>query len=159
MRARRQRNLSRHQKIFLQKCLSHKGYPPLWDGTIFGQVFGRGGMTKFSKWKVPLPGGQARRKKQLVSCVQLVIAPPPRGLIARSFEMRCTVPVPIPSDLATFKIPTPFSSCLRTFRSVALSIFGRPSFRPGREGRARSQSSVQARATAAPNWADDYARH
>src|SRR5262249_3605002 len=27
MRARRQRNLSRHQKIFLQKRLSHKGYP------------------------------------------------------------------------------------------------------------------------------------
>src|SRR5262249_17349323 len=25
-----------------------------------------------------------------------------------SCEMRCTVPVPIPSDLATFKIPTPF---------------------------------------------------
>jgi len=44
--------------------------------------------------------------------------------------MRCTVPVPIPSDLATFKIPTPFASCLRTFRSVALSIFGRPSFTP-----------------------------
>jgi hypothetical protein len=44
--------------------------------------------------------------------------------------MRCTVPVPIPSDLATFKIPTPFASCFRTFRSVALSIFGRPSFTP-----------------------------
>jgi hypothetical protein len=41
--------------------------------------------------------------------------------------MRCTVPVPIPNDLATFKIPTPFASCFRTFRSVALSIFGRPS--------------------------------
>src|SRR5215831_11969376 len=47
-----------------------------------------------------------------------------------SFEMRCTVPVPSPSDLATFKIPTPFASCFRTFRSVALSIFGRPSFAP-----------------------------
>jgi len=34
----------------------------------------------------------------------------------------------MPSDLATFKIPTPFASCLRTFRSVAPSIFGRPSF-------------------------------
>src|SRR5215813_9506510 len=42
--------------------------------------------------------------------------------------MRCTVPVPSPNDLATFKIPTPFASCFRTFRSVALSIFGRPSF-------------------------------
>src|SRR5262249_16237396 len=28
-----------------------------------------------------------------------------------SFAMRCTVPVPMPSDLATFKIPTPFASC------------------------------------------------
>jgi len=34
----------------------------------------------------------------------------------------------MPSDLATFKIPTPFASSLRTFRSVAPSIFGRPSF-------------------------------
>jgi hypothetical protein len=39
--------------------------------------------------------------------------------------MRCTVPVPSPSHFATFKIPTPFASCFRTFRSVALSIFGR----------------------------------
>jgi hypothetical protein len=31
-----------------------------------------------------------------------------------SFEMRCTVPVPIPRDLATFKIPTCFASCFRT---------------------------------------------
>jgi len=38
--------------------------------------------------------------------------------------MRCTVPVPMPSDFATFKIPTPFASWFRTFRSVALSIFG-----------------------------------
>jgi signal transduction histidine kinase len=40
------------------------------------------------------------------------------------------VPVPIPSDLATLRIPTPFASCFRTFRSVAWSIFGRPSFTP-----------------------------
>jgi hypothetical protein len=44
--------------------------------------------------------------------------------------MRWTVPVPMPSDLATFKMPIPFASCLRTFRSVAPSIFGRPSFTP-----------------------------
>jgi len=44
--------------------------------------------------------------------------------------MRWTVPVPMLRDLATFKIPTPFASCFRTFRSVALSIFGRPSFTP-----------------------------
>src|SRR6201990_2401486 len=44
--------------------------------------------------------------------------------------MRCTVPVPRPRSLAFFKIPVPFASCLRTFRSVALSIFGRPSLAP-----------------------------
>jgi len=27
----------------------HTKATPLWDGTIFGQVFGRGGMIKFSK--------------------------------------------------------------------------------------------------------------
>src|SRR6516225_4841463 len=42
--------------------------------------------------------------------------------------MRWTVPVPMPSDLATFKMPTPFASCFRTLRSAALSVFGRPSF-------------------------------
>jgi hypothetical protein len=47
--------------------------------------------------------------------------------------MRWTVPVPIPSDLATLKIPTPFASCFRTLRSIALSIFGRPSFKIGAE--------------------------
>jgi hypothetical protein len=44
-----------------------------------------------------------------------------------SCAMRWTVPVPIPSDLATFKIPMPFASSFRTLRSVVLSIFGRPS--------------------------------
>jgi len=38
------------------------------------------------------------------------------------------VPVPIPSDLATLKIQTPFAKCFRALRSAALSIFGRPSF-------------------------------
>jgi hypothetical protein len=63
---------------------------------------------------------------------QISRALPPRGLRAldktdgsgsfysSSFEMRCTVPVPSPSDLATFKIPSPFPSYFRTFRSVAL---------------------------------------
>jgi hypothetical protein len=37
----------------------------------------------------------------------------------------------MPSYLATFKIPMPFASCCRTFRSVAVSIFGRPND-PGR---------------------------
>jgi hypothetical protein len=43
----------------------------------------------------------------------------------------------MPSDFATFKIPTPFASCFRTFRSVALSIFGRPSFTPWATARLR----------------------
>jgi hypothetical protein len=47
-----------------------------------------------------------------------------------SFAIRWTVPVPMPSYLATFKIPMPFASCFRTLRSVVLSIFGRPSFKP-----------------------------
>jgi hypothetical protein len=47
-----------------------------------------------------------------------------------SFAMRWTVPVPMPSALATLKIPIPFASCFRTLRSVVLSIFGRPSFTP-----------------------------
>ena len=50
------------------------------------------------------------------------------SLYLSSFAIRWTVPVPMPSDLATFKIPRPFASCCRTFRSVALSIFGQQSF-------------------------------
>jgi putative SOS response-associated peptidase YedK len=49
--------------------------------------------------------------------------------------MRWTVPVPSPSDLATFKMPTPFASCFRTWRSVAPSIFGCPSFTERRKRR------------------------
>jgi len=40
--------------------------------------------------------------------------------------MRCTVPVPMPSDFATFKIPTPFASCFlgqKGDRSVAEALF------------------------------------
>jgi hypothetical protein len=54
-----------------------------------------------------------------------------------SCAIRWTVPVPIPSDLATFKIPMPFASCLRTLRSVVLFIFGRPSFTPWATARLR----------------------
>src|SRR6516225_3960104 len=39
--------------------------------------------------------------------------------------MRWTVPVPIPSDLATFKMPTPFASCFRTFRSGMVTCCAR----------------------------------
>src|SRR5215475_16100349 len=54
-------------KNFFAKTSFTQRLPPLCGRTIFGQVFVRGGMTKFSKWKVPLPGGQARRNKLLVS--------------------------------------------------------------------------------------------
>ena len=53
-----------------------------------------------------------------------------------SFAMRWTVPFPMPSDLAAFKIPMPFAGVC-TFRSVALSIFGRPSFTPWATARLR----------------------
>src|SRR5215831_13186182 len=84
-------------------------------------------------------------------------APPPGGrtynfttskkmavlLQPTSLDMRCTVPVPIPSDFATFKIPTPFASCFRTLRSVALSIFGRPSFAPRATAAARPRAPLR----------------
>src|SRR5262249_30294039 len=35
--------------------------------------------------------------------------------------MRLTVPVPIPSALTTFKIPTSFASCFRTLRCLSLA--------------------------------------
>ena len=50
-------------KNFFAKTSFAQRLPSLWDRTIFGQVFGRGGMTEISKRKVPLPGGQARRNK------------------------------------------------------------------------------------------------
>ena len=82
----------------------------------------------------PYRGGQSRGSSLLNGLMALGLASvhcsAPRALVARSFEMRWTVPVPMPSDLATFKIPTPFASCFRTLRSGVLSSFGRPSFTP-----------------------------
>ena len=43
-------------KNFFAKTSFTQRQPPLWDRTIFGQVFVRGGMIKFSKWKVPPTG-------------------------------------------------------------------------------------------------------
>jgi hypothetical protein len=49
------------------------------------------------------------------------------GQAARiSCLIRCTVPVPSPSVLATFKMPTPFWSCVCALRSRATSILRRP---------------------------------
>src|SRR5262249_27867683 len=66
-------------KNFFAKTSFTQRLPPLSDRTIFGQVFVRGGMIKFSKWKVPPTGGQARRNKLLVSWGLLVIAAPLAG--------------------------------------------------------------------------------
>ena len=59
-RKRRQRNLLPHLNIFLQKRLPQKGYPLSGAETVFGQVFGRGGMSNFQNPKVPPTGGSAR---------------------------------------------------------------------------------------------------
>ena len=65
---RRQRNLLPHLKIFLQKRLPQKGYPLSGAETVFGQVFGRGGMSNFQNPTVPPTGGvaSAARKSKLV---------------------------------------------------------------------------------------------
>jgi hypothetical protein len=55
-RKRHQQNALPHQKIFLQKRFLQKDYPFLGQ-TIFGQVFGRGGMSNFQNPKVPPTGG------------------------------------------------------------------------------------------------------
>jgi hypothetical protein len=57
MRARRQRNLSRHQKIFLQKRLSHKGYPLNGPKSNFAAFSGKGHEAIFGFHASPLPGG------------------------------------------------------------------------------------------------------
>jgi predicted RecB family nuclease len=44
--------------------------------------------------------------------------------------IRCTVPVPSPSILATLRMPVPFLSCFCALRSSTTSTFGRPSFAP-----------------------------
>src|SRR5262249_56266275 len=116
MRARRQRNLSRHQKIFLQKRLSHKGYPPLWDRTIFGQVFVRRGMIKFSKWKAPLPGGgsAARQNEVGLRGSYRHLVPPYLEEVRRQDKMRSasrlqTPPPPPPPPPAPHPRPSPHS--------------------------------------------------
>ena len=48
-------------KKFFCKSVPHTKATPLWDGTIFGQVFVRGAMNKISKWKVPPTRGSIAR--------------------------------------------------------------------------------------------------
>src|SRR5262245_3777073 len=51
------RNCFPHLKFFLQKRLPQKGYPLSRLETVFGQVFGGGGMSNFQNPKVPPTGG------------------------------------------------------------------------------------------------------
>ena len=48
--------ISPDTKNFFCKNVFHTKATPLWDRTIFGQIIVRGGMIKFSKWKVPPTG-------------------------------------------------------------------------------------------------------
>jgi hypothetical protein len=61
MRARRQRNLSRHQKIFLQKRVSHKGYPLMGQNQILPRFRGWG-LEQFSETKKSSPPGAHLRR-------------------------------------------------------------------------------------------------
>src|SRR6516225_1819073 len=99
MRARRQRNLSRHQKFFCKNVFHRKAYPLYRDGTIFGQVFVRGGMIKISKWKVPPYRGSIARRQPFDGLTALgarlcsLLRPP--AAHAHSFEIRQHAPTAI----------------------------------------------------------------
>jgi hypothetical protein len=54
--------MARHEKFFFAKTPSAEGLPPFWAETVFGQVFGRGGMSNFQNPKVPPTGGRVCRK-------------------------------------------------------------------------------------------------
>jgi hypothetical protein len=52
-------------KFFLQKRLPQKGYPLSGAETVFGQVFGRGGISNFQNPKIPPTGGVASAARLL----------------------------------------------------------------------------------------------
>ena len=96
--------------FFCKNAFCQKGYPLLGAETIFGQVFGRGGMTKFSKWKVPPTGGSSAPQQPFgrtngARGSPLFIAPPSRGLMLAPSRYDCTVPAQTPSlmSLTTLK--------------------------------------------------------
>src|SRR5262249_32891820 len=70
MRARRQRNLSRHQKIFLQKRLSHNGYPLNGPKSNFAAFSGKGHEAIFEFHASPLPGGFSPRRRISLALLQ-----------------------------------------------------------------------------------------
>ena len=145
-----------HLKIFFQNRFPQKGYP-LPAANRFWTGFWERGHKQFSNQTVPPYRGVASAARTLFSIKGGGGVPVPARVCARSraalratpggglsssfhlgsFAMRWTVPVPIPSDLATFEIPMPFASCFRTLRSVVLSIFGLPSFTPWATARLR----------------------
>jgi hypothetical protein len=132
-------NLLSHLKIFLQKRLPQKGYPLLGQ-TVFGQVFGRGGMSNFQNPTVPPTGGS-----------HLPHAHP------GSFEMRRTDPrcrrrAPIHANLARSRVTCRVSVyrtvgvCARAPRgssSAASALKCTPSsVDEGRQGRRRTRCSA-----------------
>jgi hypothetical protein len=97
------------------------------------KAFGDGALSNLHFPKAPPPGGVpagARSRRMPPRAAQPLgsVSPTPLSSSFYLSSMRWTALVPMRSDLATFSIPTPFASCCRTFRSVALSMFGRPSF-------------------------------
>src|SRR5262249_38514946 len=78
-----------------------------------------------SKWKVPLPGGQARRNKLLVSWGPLVIAAPLAGSLLA--PLRCAAPCHFRCRAVSppSRSQCPSQAAFAPFRSVAVSIFGR----------------------------------
>src|SRR5262249_12952417 len=77
----------------------------------------------------PLRGGQARRNKLLVIWEPLVIAAPLAGLLLA--PLRCAAPCRSQARATWQPLRYPRLSQVASYlRSVALSIFGRPSFTP-----------------------------
>jgi hypothetical protein len=77
-------------KTFFAKASCTQRLPLYRDRTIFGRVFVRGGMTKFSKMESPPTGGSRRAGNELlVSWTPLVIAAPLAGSLLA--PLRCAV--------------------------------------------------------------------
>jgi Protein of unknown function (DUF4242) len=66
------------------------------------------------------------------------------------------VPIPIPSDLATFKIPTPFASCFRTFRCVYCLSSGSRFEREQLRGAAAKSNGVLRQLGPDIQWLESY---
>src|SRR5215470_17761376 len=87
MRAPRPQNLSRHQKIFFAKASFTQRLPLYGTEPFLDRFLGEGARLNSQNGKSPLPGGQARRNKLLVSWGPLVIAAPLAGSLLA--PLRC----------------------------------------------------------------------